>query len=252
MSSPFKFSSLDVFQPPAKLNGTHTADSSTRPNPSLQFTSYSPVKWPSADSTQSVESNGSLNQTVSPASLSPISMPGSETPNRSGLRRQSSVQLQQVPPQILLPFVDRPSEMDSLMNYNQSFFTLVKRSVGDDVYEKQLLPLLRSPREKFDDIAFLISIKRVLCSSGEYSSRMWIEFCRIVGCNDHDLPPSSPSSFTRLPPSLDIYADSNDNVEKVQFRSQNPFTSHRREYSEGSAGGVSPTFTFHDPIIEED
>ncbi|KAK9377332.1 uncharacterized protein V1513DRAFT_436067 [Lipomyces chichibuensis] len=250
MTSPLKFSSLDVFQPPAKLNGTYTADSPTRPNPSLQFT-YSPVKRSSADSTQSVESNGSPNQTVlSPASLSPISMPGSE--GRSSLRRQSSVQLQQVPPQILLPFVDRPSEMDSLMNYNQSFFTLVKRSVGDDVYEKQLLPLFQSPREKFDDIAFLISIKRVLCSNGEYSSRMWIEFCRIVGCNDHDLPPSSPSSFARLPPSLDINGDSNDNVEKVQFRSQNPFTSHRRENSEGSAGGVSPTFTFHDPIIEED
>ncbi|KAK9385388.1 hypothetical protein V1515DRAFT_608478 [Lipomyces mesembrius] len=250
MSSPFKFSSFDVFQPPAKLNGTQTADSPTRPNPSLQFT-YSPVKRPSADTTQSVESHGSLNQTLSPASLSPVSMPGSETPSRSGHRRQSSVQLQQVPPQILLPFVDRPSEMDSLMKYNQSFFTLLKRSVGDDVYEKQLLPLLRSPREKFDDIAFLISIKRIL-ASGEYSSRMWIEFCRIVGCNDHDLPPSSPSSFTRLPPSLDINAESNDNVEKVQFRSQNPFTSHRRENSEGSAGGVSPTFTLHDPIIEED
>ncbi|KAK9241131.1 hypothetical protein V1525DRAFT_393785 [Lipomyces kononenkoae] len=257
MPSPFKFSSFDVFQPPSALNNTHTVDSPpARPNPSLQFT-FSPHTRPSADSTASVESgSSSLNQTQLPASMSPLSInTGSESPRRPSLRRQSSVQLQQVPPHILLPFVDRPSEMDLLMKYNQSFFSMLKRSVGDDVYEQQLLPLLRSPREKLDDIAFLIAIKRILCVGDAGSSRMWIEFCRIVGCNDHDLPPSPsvPSSFMRLPPALDLDAETNESMEKVQFRNQDPFSSsHRREYSEGSAGGVSPTFTFRDPIIEED
>ncbi|KAK9366961.1 hypothetical protein V1509DRAFT_627834 [Lipomyces kononenkoae] len=259
--SPFKFSSLDVFQAPSTLNNTHTADSlPSRPNPSLQFT-FSPNTRSSADSTQSIEqstqstgSNASQNQVQSPASLSPLSLTGYEPPSsRPGMRRQSSVQLQQVPPHILLPFVDRPSEMDLLIKYNQPFFAMLKRSVGDDVYEKQLLPLFHSPRETYDDIAFLITIKRILSAGDTGPTKMWIEFCRIVGCDDHDLPPSSPSSYMRMPPSLDLNAENNENMDnKFQFRNQNPFSSHRREHSEGSAGGVSPSFTFHDPIIEED
>ncbi|KAK9244902.1 hypothetical protein V1506DRAFT_540040 [Lipomyces tetrasporus] len=251
-STPLRFSSLDVFQPPP--NSSHSGGAVTKPSPMLQFT-YSPSKRPSSGSTYSeVDSNASrLSQISSPTSLSPSSMLGPESPSHPAPRRQSSVKLQQVPPQILLPFVDRPSEMDSLMTYNESFFSLLKGSVGDDVYGKQLLPLFRSPRDKLDDIAFLLSIKRILCAGGESSSRMWIEFCRIVGCDDHELlSPYTPSAaFSRLPPSLDGAAETNDEVEKVQFRNQNPFTSHRREYSE-STGGVSPTFTFHDPIIEED
>jgi len=187
------------------------------------------------------------NQAFATYSTSPQAIP------RMHIRRRSSVTLQALPPQIRLPFIDRPEELESLREFNSTFFTLLEHSVGSYVYNQQLLPLLKSSRNDIDDTTFLNAIKRILCFDGECSSRMWAEFCRIVGCDDatstiidhsstqseYSNPSTPPTPYRENSPPL--------------FRTSNLFGSVRRKSSDvPSNAPVSPDICFSDPILEED
>ncbi|KAK9475677.1 hypothetical protein V1514DRAFT_339339 [Lipomyces japonicus] len=188
-------------------------------------------------------------------------------------RRRSSVKLQHVPSQVILPLVDRPAELLSLTKHNCSFFNAVRRFVGDDIYLNQLSPLLNSSREAIDDSTFMTLVRRYLCLQGECSSRLWVEFCQIVGfdetyisvpltptspTNDRFAKPRSNELITASACSLTSSLDSvNDDSASLEFASQDsPFSfqfrpTHKRDSSDRSIRSISPSFTCHDPIAEE-
>ncbi|KAK9448092.1 uncharacterized protein V1518DRAFT_428476 [Limtongia smithiae] len=102
------------------------------------------------------------------------------------------LRLLSVPPQIVLPFLDRPAELAALIAHNRPFFTLLEHSIGDAVFTMQLMPLLCEPREELDDIEFMRRVRKLLCGASDSSSLMWAEFCRIVGADFLiALPPAS-------------------------------------------------------------
>ncbi|KAK9378946.1 uncharacterized protein V2V93DRAFT_374595 [Kockiozyma suomiensis] len=101
-------------------------------------------------------------------------------------RRQSSITLRQLPPQILLPLINRPAELTALLKHNSQFFTLLERAIGQHVYHSHLLPLFAADRAEVDDLSLLVAVHRMLCVDSESSNSLWAEFCRIVGFEDPD------------------------------------------------------------------
>ncbi|KAK7205247.1 hypothetical protein BZA70DRAFT_279413 [Myxozyma melibiosi] len=122
----------------------------------------------------------SASSPASPSTPSPPISPSLivSSPHR---RHSSQIPIQQLPPQILLPLVDRPAELSSLIDHNQPFFSLLERTLGTAFYRTQLLPLLKSPRETVDDLSFLTAVRKMLCKGDECSNRIWTEFCCVIG-----------------------------------------------------------------------
>ncbi|KAK9460998.1 uncharacterized protein V1516DRAFT_674712 [Lipomyces oligophaga] len=122
----------------------------------------------------------------SPLLLTPLPSPS----------RRPSLTVHALPPQILLPYLNRPAELSLLIRYNSSFFGLLERSIGSQVYSKTLMPVLCAPRESLDDLQFLSVVKRIICGSAQNSCKLWTEFCRTIGCDCDDVPASTYSPLS--------------------------------------------------------
>ncbi|KAK9469366.1 hypothetical protein V1512DRAFT_256086 [Lipomyces arxii] len=171
--------------------------------------------------------------------------------NGSGSSRHSStasLTIHALPRQILLPMMDRPNEMNALVNYNTTFFSQLESALGP-AYRENLLPLFSTTRDRIDDATFLESARRIFGDSS-CLGRTWIEFCRIVGCDDESVitPETSPSRK-----SSEQQRESDTlNTRKESLEFANPFSkNHRKTASDSSSLSLSPLMTFADPIQEE-
>ncbi|KAK9455991.1 hypothetical protein V1511DRAFT_457844 [Dipodascopsis uninucleata] len=167
--------------------------------------------------------------------------------------RTSSVTLHAVPSQIILPFVDRPEELADLRSHHENFFNMVKSSVGPSTYENQLIPILESPRNRFDDISLLNTVHKILCPNDESSSCLWANFCSLVGCDPNNYVDDSSTSSS--PPSDFMASQSTTSgISPPSFKVSMFDRSHRNSYDYNSNFGqsCSPTLRYMHPTLEEE
>jgi hypothetical protein len=93
-------------------------------------------------------------------------------------------------PAMLLPLLNRPSDMADLLNHpkNAQFFSLVKNALGEEAFSKCRKLWCECPREAhsegewaFPDLDWLLRSRALLVKGCEDDRRLWSEWCRIVG-----------------------------------------------------------------------
>jgi hypothetical protein len=118
---------------------------------------------------------------------------------------ESSIALEPISPNMLVPLVDRCGEMADLLAHpaNKSWTKLVQNTIGIDAYENKCLSLwTKTERSQMPDLEWLRRSKALLSKKGcggICDGRIWNEFCGMVGWDagaplDEQEPHKGPSA----------------------------------------------------------
>jgi len=106
---------------------------------------------------------------------------------------EASIHMEPMAPQMLVPLMDRPTEMLELLEHrsNRDWASLVRRTVGDKLYKAQCLPLwTETDRRSLPDREWLRRSKELLIRKscgGCTDGRLWSEFCAMVGWDESEI-----------------------------------------------------------------
>lgn len=100
-----------------------------------------------------------------------------------------------MPAEMLVPLLDRPKDMSNLVKHpcRTRFMQILKNSLGDDVFENQLLKIwLEADRNQMSDAEWLwktklIILQRAGAGSACRDGKLWGDFCDMVGWDEDDL-----------------------------------------------------------------
>ncbi|KAK9470208.1 uncharacterized protein V1510DRAFT_423718 [Dipodascopsis tothii] len=152
-------------------------------------------------------------------------------------RRKSSVPLQEIAPQILLPLIDRPVEIAALVEHNSSFFNLLQGNIGERSY-KDLLLVLLSSREEISDLLFIAQAKSIVCKGPSSHNVLWSQFTRIIGWDEpYPSGSSDHGEYTTTPLNNTYGSTPSSSPYKLGF--QDPFNSSSTSLT--SHGSSIPT-----------
>ncbi|KAI5791659.1 hypothetical protein DFH27DRAFT_613870 [Peziza echinospora] len=108
----------------------------------------------------------------------------------------SSIPLYEVPQDMLVPLLDRPSDMKRLLEHHSCDRQLqtLRNVVGADVYENKLLPLWTgTDRKDVSDAEWLWRTKVLILKAaggeggvGAREEKLWGDFCDLVGFDEED------------------------------------------------------------------
>lgn len=107
---------------------------------------------------------------------------------------ETTVPLQECPADVFIPFLDRPSEIEQILKVpvHARMIKLIKNEIGDEKYERELLPLwTKTTRREMSDAAWLWKTKQYLAkctgpSSDGRNWRLWSEFCAMVDFDENN------------------------------------------------------------------
>jgi len=99
---------------------------------------------------------------------------------------ESSITFEPMPVDMLVPLVDRPTEMAELLAHptNRRLGSMIEHAVGKECYKNKLLPLwTKTGREEVYDMEWLRQSKKMLMKKS-HDGRVWREFCGMVGWDE--------------------------------------------------------------------